>query len=96
MKCSDNSVSLLSCQQSLLLQVNPPNKKARGVFIGLTVQSDQNNFPKYSLFIKSERKFTTEFGLNRHQDNGDQCGADADPLAAGEAFFEEDPGEQNG
>lgn len=32
--------------QGSLLQVNPPNKKARSDFIGLALESDQNNFPE--------------------------------------------------
>jgi hypothetical protein len=54
------------------LQANPPNKKARPKFIGLVFQSDQNNFPENLLSSESEREFTTEIGLYRHQNDGYQ------------------------
>jgi hypothetical protein len=53
-----------SCQQGLLLQADPPNKKARESDSGLINQSDQNKFPENSLSVESEREFTTEFVKN--------------------------------
>jgi hypothetical protein len=59
----DDSDKLASCQSGLLLQANPPNKKARPNFIGLTVQSDQNNFPKNLPSVESGRSLPQIFWI---------------------------------
>lgn len=76
-----------SCQQGLLLQTDPPNKKAREISSGLPRldegfnQSDQNKFPENSLSSESEREFTTELVQCFHaeQEPGTVflCGVDA-------------------